>query len=102
MPAKRKPTGAVTISAPYICFMDNIPVDQAGPGDVVSFYNRHGKLCGNRIGIVVAQKRVPSDKLAVRMRKLGDKLGPVQIINRKDVLHAYRETMMEDPTEEVI
>lgn len=102
MPAKRKPTGSTTISVPYISFMDNIPVEQAGPGDTVSFYNRHGKLCGNRIGVVVEQKRVPPDKLAVRMKKPGDKLGPVQIINRKDVLHAYRETMMEDPTEEVL
>lgn len=88
-------------TAPYIPFMDSIPVDQARDGDMVAFFNRNGKLHGYRLGWVVKAKKLSPDKLMVRMKLPGDRLGTSQQINRKDVLHAYRETVMEDPTDEV-
>lgn len=87
-------------SVPYIPFMDPIDVNDARPGDMVSFFNKNGKLHGYRLGWVVTSKKISSDKLAVRMKLPGDRLGASQLVSKKDVLHAYRETVMEDPTEE--
>lgn len=98
---KKKTTKTTqTLTAPYIPFMDPVDVKEARPGDLVGFFNRNGKLHGYRLGWVVPAKRIPADRLMVRMKLPGDRLGASQLINRKDVLHAYRETVMEDPTEE--
>ena len=79
--------------------MDSIEVDEARPGDLVHFYNQ-GTKQGYRFGWVVAAKNVPADSLMIRMKRPGERPGPPQLVNKKRVMHAYRETTMEDPDRE--
>lgn len=96
---KRTPAGLPAVAAPHIPFMDEIGVDDVGPGDLVHFYNQ-GTRHGYRLGWVVSAKSVPADSLMIRMKRPGDRPGPPQLVNKKRVMHAYRETTMEDPTDE--